>query len=100
MEIEHLSRMINLYEDLLFGLTLFSDCMAAYYHDQPNIFTLNDNTFQKIKLEMAEAIDSARSLLEQAQTDNMGIAELKETGSSLRLTLDANERGFRSCFLP
>ena len=54
--------MINLYEDLLFGLTLFSDCMAAYYRGQVNIFTLNDNTFRNIKLKMAAVIDSARSL--------------------------------------
>jgi len=61
-KMEHFSRMINLYEDLLFGLTLFSDCMAAYYRGQVNIFTLNDNTFRNIKLKMAAVIDSARSL--------------------------------------
>ena len=72
---ERLSRMIELYENLLFGLTLFSDCMAAYYHDQPNIFTLNENTFQDIKRRINTAIAHAREVLQKAGADGATKAE-------------------------
>lgn len=64
-KLEHFSRTIKFYEDLLFGLSLFSDSLEAYYHGKPNIFTLNEKTFRDIKRKFDKAIVNARKLLQQ-----------------------------------
>lgn len=75
-KLEHFSRIIKLHEDLLFGLTLFSDCMAACYRGQPDIFILNDKTFQDIKRKMDAAIVRARELCRQIKAGDAGAAEI------------------------
>lgn len=76
--LEHFSRTIKLYEDLLFGLNLFSDSLEAYYRGEPNIFTLNEKTFRDIKQKFDKAIVHARKLHQQIKADNARIAELAQ----------------------
>lgn len=75
-KLEHFFRVIKLHEDLLFGLTLFSDCMAACYRGQPDIFILNDKTFQDLKHKMDAAIVRARELSRQIKAGDVETAEI------------------------
>lgn len=77
-KLENFRRMIKVYDDLLFGISLLSDGMAAYYRDQPNIFTLNEKTFREIKQRIDEAIVHAQDLLQNIKDDKKAIAEISQ----------------------
>jgi len=77
-EIRRFENTIQLHQEQLFGITLYSKGIELMYSDQPELVKMNRKSFQNVKDRIEPSIYAGESLLQQVKADPSKVKHLKQ----------------------